>query len=161
VCDKRKTVQQRRRIYKQAVALIVRDYANELSIDDVAQPLFCSRRQLQRVFFDHGTTFRSLCRRVRMKAARGLLRNEPAMTVREVARAVGYLQPAQFAKAFRREVGVGPSEYRTRTAGRNVGPPPDPSTHPPEFGSRALVVQSARVRESRPPSLESLLGLTG
>ena len=36
------------------------------------------------------------------------------LTVREVAHRVGYRQPAQFAKAFRRHHGVAPSDYRAR-----------------------------------------------
>jgi AraC-like DNA-binding protein len=35
-----------------------------------------------------------------------------ALTVREVAHRVGYRQPAQFAKAFRRHHGVAPSHFR-------------------------------------------------
>jgi AraC-like DNA-binding protein len=35
------------------------------------------------------------------------------MTVREVASRVGYRQPAQFAKAFRRHHGDSPSDFRT------------------------------------------------
>jgi AraC-like DNA-binding protein len=42
-----------------------------------------------------------------MLLARGL-------TVREVAHRVGYRQPAQFAKAFRRHHGASPSTYRSR-----------------------------------------------
>jgi AraC-like DNA-binding protein len=34
------------------------------------------------------------------------------LTVREVAHRVGYRQPAQFAKAFRRHHGVAPSDFR-------------------------------------------------
>jgi AraC family transcriptional regulator, regulatory protein of adaptative response / methylphosphotriester-DNA alkyltransferase methyltransferase len=33
-------------------------------------------------------------------------------TVREVAHRVGYRQPAQFAKAFRRHRGIAPSDFR-------------------------------------------------
>jgi two-component system response regulator YesN len=36
---------------------------------------------------------------------------------------VGYRQPAQFAKAFRRHLGVAPSDYRARRAGRLPAPP--------------------------------------
>jgi AraC-like DNA-binding protein len=36
------------------------------------------------------------------------------LTVREVAHRVGYRQPAQFAKAFRRHHDVSPSGYRSR-----------------------------------------------
>jgi AraC-like DNA-binding protein len=35
-----------------------------------------------------------------------------SLTVREVANRVGYRQPAQFAKAFRRHYGVAPSDFR-------------------------------------------------
>ena len=35
-----------------------------------------------------------------------------SLTVREVARRVGYRQPAQFAKAFRRHHGRSPSDHR-------------------------------------------------
>jgi AraC-like DNA-binding protein len=38
-----------------------------------------------------------------------------SVTVREVAQRVGYRQPAQFAKAFRRNRGVAPSDFRTRS----------------------------------------------
>jgi AraC family transcriptional regulator, regulatory protein of adaptative response / methylphosphotriester-DNA alkyltransferase methyltransferase len=44
------------------------------------------------------------------------------LTVREVAHRVGYRQPAQFAKAFRRHLGVAPSDYRAEH-GRNTGGP--------------------------------------
>ena len=40
------------------------------------------------------------------------------LTIREVALRVGYRQPAQFAKAFRRHHGVAPSEFRARRAHR-------------------------------------------
>jgi AraC-like DNA-binding protein len=44
------------------------------------------------------------------------------LTVREVAHRVGYRQPAQFAKAFRRHRGVAPSDFR---ASASSGPRPD------------------------------------
>ncbi len=40
-----------------------------------------------------------------------------ALTVREVAHRVGYRQPAQFAKAFRRYQGVAPSDFRANGRG--------------------------------------------
>ena len=112
------TLQYRRGLYLEAVALIRREYATDLSVDDVARRLFCSRRQLQRVFFEAGTTFRVVCRRTRMAVACHLLRARPGMTVAEVSRAVGYQEPSQFAKAFRREVGVAPARFRRAAAPR-------------------------------------------
>jgi AraC family transcriptional regulator of adaptative response / methylphosphotriester-DNA alkyltransferase methyltransferase len=43
-----------------------------------------------------------------------------SLTVREVAHRVGYRQPAQFAKAFRRHHGVAPSDYRAGAVGTGV-----------------------------------------
>ena len=45
------------------------------------------------------------------------------LTVREVAQRVGYRQPAQFAKAFRRHQGLAPSDFRSTIAAR----PPQPA----------------------------------
>jgi AraC family transcriptional regulator, regulatory protein of adaptative response / methylphosphotriester-DNA alkyltransferase methyltransferase len=101
------------------VAIVETEYSTELSLDDIARRVASSRRQLQRAYAEIGnTTFREHLTRVRMDRAAELL-NDRALTVREVARRVGYRQPAQFAKAFRRHLGVAPSDYRLRTsAGR-------------------------------------------
>jgi two-component system response regulator YesN len=48
-----------------------------------------------------------------MERAGELLRHGTT-TIREVAHRVGYRQPAQFAKAFRRHHGAAPSGYRAR-----------------------------------------------
>jgi AraC-like DNA-binding protein len=55
-----------------------------------------------------------------MARAAELLSSE-TLTVREVARQVGYKQPAQFAKAFRRLHGVAPSEFRASATETRVG----------------------------------------
>ena len=54
-----------------------------------------------------------------MRAAAEMLASR-ALTVREVAHRVGYRQPAQFAKAFRRHHGVAPSDFRSRGASPDV-----------------------------------------
>ena len=43
------------------------------------------------------------------------------VSVREVAGRVGYRQPAQFAKAFRRATGAAPSEFRAQRSGSGGG----------------------------------------
>ena len=107
------TVRHRTSLYEDAVAIVENEYASELSLDDIARRVASSRRQLQRAYAEIGeTTFRDHLTAVRMDRAAGLLRNG-GVTVREVARRVGYRQPAQFAKAFRRRFGQAPSEYRS------------------------------------------------
>ena len=53
-----------------------------------------------------------------MRHAARLLR-EGAIPVREVAQSVGYRQPAQFAKAFRRHHGTAPSSLKGRANSSN------------------------------------------
>jgi AraC family transcriptional regulator, regulatory protein of adaptative response / methylphosphotriester-DNA alkyltransferase methyltransferase len=99
-------------LFEEAAEIVRREYRDELALDDIAHRLASSRRQLQRAFAEAGeTTFRSYVQRVRMARAAELLR-DPALPVNRVAAAVGYRQPAQFAKAFRRHHGRPPSAYR-------------------------------------------------
>jgi transcriptional regulator GlxA family with amidase domain len=107
------TVRHRTSLFEDAVAIVEAEYASELSLDDIARRVASSRRQLQRAYAEIGnTTFREHLTAVRMDRAAELLSSR-GMTVREVASRVGYRQPAQFAKAFRRHHGVSPSDFRT------------------------------------------------
>jgi AraC family transcriptional regulator, regulatory protein of adaptative response / methylphosphotriester-DNA alkyltransferase methyltransferase len=106
------TVRHRTSLFEDAARVIEAHYADDISLDDVARRVASSRRQLQRSFAEIGqTTFREYLTRVRMTAAAEMLGNE-RLTVREVAQRVGYRQPAQFAKAFRRYQGTAPSAWR-------------------------------------------------
>jgi AraC family transcriptional regulator, regulatory protein of adaptative response / methylphosphotriester-DNA alkyltransferase methyltransferase len=111
------TVELRSSLYADATAIVEREYAADLSLDSIARRVASSRRQLQRAYSEIGdTTFREHLTRVRMDRAAELLEHR-GMTVREVARRVGYRQPAQFAKAFRRHLGVAPSDFRAAGGG--------------------------------------------
>jgi AraC-like DNA-binding protein len=106
------TIRHRTSLFEDAVMIVEAEYASELSLDDIARRVASSRRQLQRAYAEIGdTTFREHLTRVRMDCAAELLTSR-GFTVREVAYRVGYRQPAQFAKAFRRHHGTSPSEYR-------------------------------------------------
>ena len=110
------TLELRSSLLDEALAILDADYAQPLELDDVARRVLTSRRQLQRIFTEvHGAPFRTALREVRMRHAVALLDSTP-LAVGDIARQVGYTQPAQFAKAFRRMHGVSPSEYRESTA---------------------------------------------
>ena len=116
------TVRLRKSLYDDAKAIVEQEYASELSLDDIARRVASSRRQLQRAYSEVGdTTFRDHLTRVRMSRAAELLATRE-LTLREVAHRVGYRQPAQFAKAFRRYQGVAPSDYRAGTLAEAGGP---------------------------------------
>jgi AraC family transcriptional regulator of adaptative response / methylphosphotriester-DNA alkyltransferase methyltransferase len=115
------TITLRRSLYEEATRIVAEEYAADLELDDIARRVASSRRQIQRVFAEVGnTTFRTYLTRVRMRRAAELL-STSGPTVREVAARVGYRQPAQFAKAFRRHLGAAPAAYRAAQLARRNG----------------------------------------
>jgi AraC-like DNA-binding protein len=124
------TIRLRTSLFQEATEIVDREYASDLSLDDIARRVASSRRQLQRAYAEVGdTTFRDHLTRVRMQKAAEMLATR-ALTVREVAHRVGYRQPAQFAKAFRRYRGVAPSDFRANGSG------PSPNGHGDPRGLR-------------------------
>ena len=118
------TIRHRTSLFEEATEIVDQEYGSDLSLDEIARRVASSRRQLQRANAEIGhTTFRDHLTRVRMEKAAQLLASR-GMTVREVAHRVGYRQPAQFAKAFRRHHGTSPSAYRSRRSpgGPDGGP---------------------------------------
>jgi AraC family transcriptional regulator of adaptative response / methylphosphotriester-DNA alkyltransferase methyltransferase len=110
------TIRLRTSLFEEATDIVAREYDSDLSLDDIARRVSSSRRQLQRAYAEvGGTTFRTHLTHVRMLRAAELLAGSD-LTIRAVARRVGYRQPAQFAKAFRRHLGVAPSDFRARRA---------------------------------------------
>jgi AraC family transcriptional regulator, regulatory protein of adaptative response / methylphosphotriester-DNA alkyltransferase methyltransferase len=106
------TIRLRTSLFHEAAEIVDREFAADLSLDDIARRVASSRRQLQRAYAEIGqTTFRDHLTRVRMQKAAEMLSTR-TLTVREVAHRVGYRQPAQFAKTFRRHHGAPPSSFR-------------------------------------------------
>ena len=117
------TTRLRRALYAEVAEIIAEEYASELVLEDIARRVASSRRQLQRAFDEVGhTSFRTYLTNYRMDRAAELLADTD-LPEREVADAVGYRQPAQFAKAFRRRHGCSPSEFRALPRERAVAGP--------------------------------------
>ncbi len=113
------TAERRRALFEEAKDIIHKEYPEDLELDQVARRLATSRRQLQRSFSEiGGTSFRSYVAEVRMQKALELLQ-DGSLAVRDVASSVGYRQPAQFAKTFRRHHGAPPSSFRGASAAGN------------------------------------------
>ncbi len=102
----------RRALFEEALGQIELSYDDDqLTVDDLSQKIFTSRRQLQRAFAESGTSVQERLHAVRMQRAAELLQAS-SLTVAEVASSVGYRQPPQFAKAFRRYHKLAPSQWR-------------------------------------------------
>ena len=102
----------RKALFEEALSLIETSYHEDrLTVEDLGQKLFASRRQLQRAFAEAGTSVKERLHAVRMEHAARLL-HQSSLPVADIAHSVGYRQPAQFAKAFRRYYRLSPSEWR-------------------------------------------------
>ncbi|CAA9498968.1 MAG: hypothetical protein AVDCRST_MAG85-1637 [uncultured Solirubrobacteraceae bacterium] len=109
------TNERREDLLREALEIMHAEHGTPLELDDIARRIATSRRHLQRVFRElHGEPFRTALTHIRLDRAAELLAEPSPVKIREVARRVGYQEPAQFAKAFRRRHGLVPSEYRER-----------------------------------------------
>ncbi len=100
-----------KKLIRDALAIIERDYAQKLSIKAVAQRLYTSESHLMHEFKDEvGKTFNECLTDFRILKAKELLLSEK-LRVNEVAYAVGYTDVKYFGQVFREQTGMTPSEY--------------------------------------------------
>ena len=86
----------------------------DLSVPALAQRASMSPRNFARVFADEtGMTPAAWVQRVRLEAARSLL-ERTGPTVKEIAARAGFTSVETMHRAFRRELGSTPQQYRTR-----------------------------------------------
>lgn len=95
------------------------DRERSVAEEEAARALGLSARSLQRKLAEEGRSFRACLDSVRRRLAVQLL-GRPELSVGEVAGRLGYSQPSQFTRAFRRWHGVSPAAWcdQRRGAGR-------------------------------------------
>jgi AraC-like DNA-binding protein len=81
------------------------------SLDEVADALHLSTRTLKRRLAAQGATYSELLEEQRRERAIMLLRS-PGLSLDEVADRLGYSDPSNFRRAFRRWTGLSPAAYR-------------------------------------------------
>lgn len=122
-----------REIVRWVLEFSQRHQADGTSLTTIARGAGVSRSHLCRIFRRvTGQPLKRFLTRRRLQAAKVLLK-DPAMTIRQVASAVGYTDLSHFDRVFRRWEGQTPSSYR-RQAGRDAvrpGSRPDDIPWPP------------------------------
>lgn len=89
-------------------------YAPVMGYNDlptVAELLDLSPRSLKRKLQSQGESFRSLLDAIRLDDAKALLRNS-TLSIAVISERLGYSDPVNFSRAFRRLMEVSPSDYR-------------------------------------------------
>lgn len=94
-----------------ALTFIQQNYHTDLTLDKVAGAVYLSPYYFSRLFKRiTGMNFTHYLTEVRINAAKQLLRQN-TLSVKEVARAVGYADPRYFSSVFKKVVGVSPGDY--------------------------------------------------
>ncbi|EPG3655107.1 AraC family transcriptional regulator [Pseudomonas aeruginosa] len=86
------------------------------NLEEVAARLHLSSRSLKRHLHDAGTSFRQLLGQARQRQALRLLRR-PEVSLQRIALYLGYSDPTNFTRAFKRWTGEPPSDTRARLLG--------------------------------------------
>lgn len=94
--------------------------AGPVSEADMARSLNLSARSLQRRLREEQTSYKELLDRTRHELALRYLGNS-RLSVNEVTYLLGFSDPSNFARAFRRWEGTSPSRYRDTRIGRQSG----------------------------------------
>jgi AraC-like DNA-binding protein len=95
-----------------SLRLLLTGYLDEgLTIGDCANLVSMSSRTLQRRLADHETSFNELLDQVRFDTAKQLLRDD-SISISNICYELGYENPANFTRAFRRWAGVTPRQHR-------------------------------------------------
>ncbi|MGE0327368.1 MAG: AraC family transcriptional regulator [Polyangiaceae bacterium] len=87
------------------------------SLEDMAKRLGMAPRTLRRHLQNEGTRYSTLVEAARRREALRLLDN-PRLPAHEVAELLGYVDAANFTRAFRRWTGQTPSQYRSEREGK-------------------------------------------
>ena len=83
-----------------------------ITVDDLAQYMYLSPRQVQRIVNEaYGTSIGGLIKSARIKRAKELLKNS-ALSVNSISEMVGFATPQAFCRFFLREEGLSPSRWR-------------------------------------------------
>ncbi|MCI3925096.1 AraC family transcriptional regulator [Paenibacillus sp. TRM 82003] len=97
----------------QAVRWLSLQYAQPVSIEQLAQSLGYHRTHLTKIFKKQiGVSPMQFLMNIRLEQAKSLL--DSHWTIEQVASSVGFSDALYFSKQFRKRYGVSPSEYRRR-----------------------------------------------
>jgi AraC-like DNA-binding protein len=83
-----------------------------LSLEDVAGQLHVSARTLRRQLAAEGARFQLLQETVRHQRALDCLRRHSPLSIDDIAEHLGYSDPSNFGRAFRKWEGISPSAWR-------------------------------------------------
>lgn len=105
------------RVIQEAITYIENHYNKPITREDLATRLRCSVAHFSRLFSKTtGYSYREFLLLFRLEKAKEMLERSH-LKVAEIAYGAGFQDPSYFSKAFRKQVGVSPRQYRATRAG--------------------------------------------
>ena len=102
---------------QEAITYIENHYNKPITREDLATRLRCSVAHFSRLFSKTtGYSYREFLLLFRLEKAKEMLERSH-LKVAEIAYGAGFQDPSYFSKAFRKQVGVSPRQYRATRAG--------------------------------------------
>ena len=99
--------------------LITVHFMNDLKVNEAAERLFLSTRQLERICRErYGVTFRQAIIDRRVEVAAEMLKTS-ALSVSQIGAKVGFNSRVSFSRTFAGKFGLSPSQYRSRYLDRS------------------------------------------
>lgn len=99
-------------IVKNALLYIEKNYAQKLTLSDVAEKTYVSQWHLSKLLNQHiGKNFSEILNEVRINEATKLLK-DPGLRICDIAEMVGYVDMAHFSRMCKKILGVSATEYR-------------------------------------------------
>lgn len=103
---------QHKEIFYRVVNYITGNYSKDISLEKTAKKFNLSSYYFSRTFKEiFGVTFSEKLTSIRMDKAKELLSKEDS-NIKDICYEVGYNDPNYFSKAFKKYVGISPSEYK-------------------------------------------------
>lgn len=104
-------------ILRQVKQYIHKHYQDDLSLDILAKKVYLSPNYLSRLFTEYNDCgINKYIKKVRMKKAKELLLNTP-LSVKEIAKQIGYSSDSYFCKSFLKDFDVTPEKFRNQNGG--------------------------------------------
>lgn len=98
---------------KKAIEFIEKNYHRDLTLEDIANEVYLTTIYLSNIFKkETGCTVMEYVTRLRMKEARELLSQSPAIKIKDIAERLGYRNVQSFIRYFKIYYGVTPVEFR-------------------------------------------------
>lgn len=85
----------------------------ELTLDNIAERTHISSRTLERYLKREGLSFRTLANQMRLNLAKELLESKD-ISISDIALQLGYNDPANFSRAFKRATGLSPLAFKNQ-----------------------------------------------